>query len=78
MRLDDEIDLNYTAYMITRRFTWTGLECHEDVSTNSENANRHNKLYFFVGDRTRCKPTRKQKHVKTMKIEKGSDAPKYY
>ncbi len=62
--------------MITRRFAWTGLECHEDASTNPDNASRHNKLYLFIGDRTRCSPTRKQKLIETMKIEKGGDAPK--
>lgn len=78
MRLNDKIDLDCTVYMIIRRFIWTGLEYHEDVSANPENANRHNKLYLFVGDRTRCSPTRKQKVVETMKVEKGDDVPKYY
>nr|CAD40598.1 OSJNBb0066J23.2 [Oryza sativa Japonica Group] len=57
----------------------TGLECHEDVSTNPENANRHNKPYLFVGDRSQCSPTQKLELVENNESRKGvAMRRKYY
>ena len=64
--------------MITRRFTWTGLECHKDVSTNPENASRHNKLYLLSEIETDAAQLESKNSLKTMKSKKGGDAPRVY
>ena len=56
--------------MITRRFTWTGLECHEDVSTNPENASRHNKLYLLSEIEINAAQLESKNSSKTMKSKR--------